>query len=56
MKLAIEKKGDTVRVELTTDTGKKPIVLNLEPHQLDLIVQMLGTAGQATTFKFSLEL
>jgi hypothetical protein len=50
MKLAIEKlpHGD-VRVEVTTDTAKKPIVVELDRVRLD-------AARRAGRFSFTLEL
>lgn len=56
MKLVIEKVPQGVRVQLITDTSKKPVELILQASQVPIIDQMLRTALNADKFRFEMEM
>lgn len=57
MKLQIEKQPHgTIKVIFLPDAGKKPVVVEITPVQLPLIISLLQAAGNAQHFTFQLEL
>ncbi len=57
MKLEITKRRDgNIEFELNTAPDKKSQTITVEPDQLDLLVKIINTARDATTFVFALEL
>lgn len=58
MKITIEKSASSqkFRFELTYDTGKPPAVLELQPDDLERLLQMIETARKAKKVKFELEM
>lgn len=57
MKLKIESDGGGwIRIELTTDPAKKPIVHSIHHSAVPGIVKMLEAAAKANKFTVSLEL
>jgi hypothetical protein len=56
MKIRIEKSPHGgVKIELTHETAKKPIVVTLTHEQARAVVGMLDTAVRATAFSFEYE-
>lgn len=57
MTLKIEKtRPGYVRVEFTHDTAKKPIVIELQDYQVEVLIGILGTAKKADHFMFLMSL
>jgi hypothetical protein len=56
MKLKIEKKHNTVFVEIATDDSKKPIRLELSQSQVAGVIDLLNMANKAQAMKFEMEL
>jgi hypothetical protein len=56
MKLKIEKLATGVRVELVTDTAKKPVAYELTAVQAQLLRDLIDTALRSGQFRFELEL
>jgi len=44
-----------IAVELTADTAKKPLKVELESSMVDAIIQTLKTARSAERFRFELD-
>lgn len=55
MKLRIDKAGDKIKIELTTDSSKKPIVLDLTQAQLDNALKTLDMVRTVPTITFAIE-
>lgn len=57
MKLKVNKRSDgNFEIELQTATDKKPQKLIVGKAEIDMLVQMLSAAREASTFSFQLEL
>lgn len=57
MKIKIEKQPHgTVKIDLTTDTSRKPITMNLNTADLDSVIRILQMAKSVEVLKFELEL
>lgn len=58
MKLQIEKIANlkVVRVKLTTDSSKKPLMFDLNEPQIKSLTGLIDTALNSTEFLFSIEL
>jgi hypothetical protein len=58
MKLAIEKAAHgSLMVEVSTDSGKKPLVFNLDKFQIETALQLLQMARRPeTAVKLTLEI
>lgn len=57
MKLKIEKKPHgLIRIELTYETSKRPVVYELRDGEAGTLINLLDSARRAEQFKFELEL
>ena len=58
MRIKIEKPNQhaPIRVELTTDTSKKPLVLELRPNQAQGLIDIVKAAIAADCFAFTMEM
>ena len=52
MKVTIEKVPEGVKLSLTYDTAKKPMVITLTPGQVESFIALVRGAMQSTNFKF----
>lgn len=56
MKLKIDKDKASIRVELATDTAKKPLVIVMTPDQVRAVMALLSTSLSAEKLVLDLEL
>lgn len=52
MKIAIEKVPEGVKLSITYDTAKKPVVRVLSPSEVETFIALIRTAMQSASFKF----
>jgi hypothetical protein len=56
MKLKIDNDGKSVRIELSTDSKKAPLVILLSPSQVEAIIALIRAANSASSMSLELEL
>lgn len=57
MKLKVEKEpSGKVRVELTSDSAKKPIAASLTPDEVAVLTSILAAAVKAEKFSFEVQI
>jgi len=52
MKVVVEKVPEGVKVSLTPDAAKKPVVVTLRPGEISMLTQIIDTAMRSESFKF----
>ncbi len=52
MKIVVEKVAEGVRLTVTADPSKKPVVFVIRPGELQMIETVIRTAMRADSFRF----
>lgn len=52
MKLGIEKVPEGIKLTITYDTSKKPVMKILTPAEFEMLVSLIRTGMSSTAFKF----